>query len=81
MHPTPSTPPTLFPLNTGRTLPVVEKTDGIQLHYEHHPHGKLYLGNSLAWLGTLASESMDLVFADPPYKLSPRSLPLTTTPL
>jgi site-specific DNA-methyltransferase (adenine-specific) len=34
-----------------------------------HPHGTLFSGDSLQWLQTLASESVDLVFADPPYNL------------
>ena len=36
---------------------------GYLLHYEHQ-HGKLYLGNSLEWLGSLKEESADLIFAD-----------------
>ncbi|MEA5513134.1 site-specific DNA-methyltransferase [Nodularia sp. UHCC 0506] len=43
-------------------------TQGFQLQYTH-PHGKLYQGNSLDWLKSLDSESIDLVFADPPYNI------------
>ncbi|MDB9320092.1 DNA-methyltransferase [Nodularia spumigena] len=43
-------------------------TQGFQLQYTH-PHGKLYQGNSLDWLTSLDSESVDLVFADPPYNI------------
>ncbi|MDB9346844.1 DNA-methyltransferase [Nodularia spumigena] len=43
-------------------------TQGYQLQYTH-PHGKLYQGNSLDWLTSLDSESIDLVFADPPYNI------------
>ncbi|WP_414529421.1 DNA-methyltransferase [Nodularia chucula] len=43
-------------------------TQGFQLQYTH-PHGKLYQGNSLDWLKSLDSESVDLVFADPPYNI------------
>lgn len=32
-------------------------------------NGALFLGDSLKWLPTLAAESIDLVFADPPYNL------------
>lgn len=60
--------PPLFPMNNGQILQVEENSEKIQLHYEH-PHGKLYLGDSLAWLKTLDSESVDLVFADPPYNI------------
>ena len=37
--------------------------------YFENPNGKLYLGNSLVWLHSLESESVDLVFADPPYNI------------
>jgi site-specific DNA-methyltransferase (adenine-specific) len=43
-------------------------TQGFQLHYSH-PHGQLYQGDSLDWLKSLDAESIDLVFADPPYNL------------
>ncbi|MEA5579962.1 site-specific DNA-methyltransferase [Nodularia harveyana UHCC-0300] len=43
-------------------------TQGFQLQYTH-PHGKLYQGNSIDWLASLDSESVDLVFADPPYNI------------
>lgn len=43
-------------------------TKGFQLQYEHS-HGKLYQGNSIDWLASLDSESIDLIFADPPYNL------------
>ena len=44
----------------------VEK--GFQLHYQH-PSGKLYQGDSYDWLSHLPNESVDLVFADPPYNI------------
>jgi site-specific DNA-methyltransferase (adenine-specific) len=43
-------------------------TKGFQLQYSH-PHGKLYQGNSIEWLKSLEAESIDLVFADPPYNI------------
>lgn len=43
-------------------------TKGFQVQYTH-PHGQLYQGNSLDWLASLDSESVDLVFADPPYNI------------
>jgi site-specific DNA-methyltransferase (adenine-specific) len=61
-------PPSLFSMNIGQILPVNEKTDNIQLNY-NHPNGKLFLGNSIDWLSKLDSESVDLVFADPPYNI------------
>jgi len=37
--------------------------------YEH-PHGTLYEGDSIEWLKSLEAESVDLVFADPPYNIN-----------
>jgi site-specific DNA-methyltransferase (adenine-specific) len=42
--------------------------EGFQLQYQH-PNGFLYQGNSLDWLASLDNESVDLVFADPPYNI------------
>lgn len=58
----------LFDVKNGQTFPVDEKSEKIQLHYEH-PHGKLFLGNSIEWLKSLETESVDLVFSDPPYNI------------
>jgi site-specific DNA-methyltransferase (adenine-specific) len=44
----------------------------VQIHYENRL-GTLYLGDSLAWLKSLESETVDLVFADPPYNLKKAS--------
>lgn len=41
---------------------------GFQLQYKHK-NGSLYQGNSFAWLKSIESESVDLVFADPPYNI------------
>ncbi|MEA5573725.1 site-specific DNA-methyltransferase [Calothrix sp. UHCC 0171] len=43
-------------------------TQGFQLQYSH-PHGQLYQGNSIDWLTSLETESVDLIFADPPYNI------------
>ncbi|MEJ0091517.1 MAG: site-specific DNA-methyltransferase [Limisphaerales bacterium] len=51
------------------TVHPLETTDEIQLHYENR-FGKLFFGDSLAWLTGLKSETVDLVFADPPYNLN-----------
>ena len=40
-----------------------------QLQYQH-PNGQLYQGDAIAWLLSLESESVDLIFADPPYNLN-----------
>jgi site-specific DNA-methyltransferase (adenine-specific) len=34
-----------------------------------HPHGEIWLGDAIAWLKSLESNSVDLVFADPPYNI------------
>jgi site-specific DNA-methyltransferase (adenine-specific) len=60
--------PFLFPVNNGQTFPINEKLADVQLHYQH-PNGKLFLGDSVNWLKTLEKESVDLVFADPPYNI------------
>ncbi len=43
-------------------------TSGFQLQYSH-AHGQLYQGDSIEWLTSLKDESVDLVFADPPYNI------------
>ncbi len=37
--------------------------------YYAHPHGEIWCGDSIAWLRSLPNESVDLVFADPPYNI------------
>jgi site-specific DNA-methyltransferase (adenine-specific) len=34
-----------------------------------HPHGEIWQGDSIEWLSGLDGDSVDLVFADPPYNL------------
>jgi site-specific DNA-methyltransferase (adenine-specific) len=43
-------------------------TSGVPAQYRH-ANGVLYQGDSLTWLASLAGESVDLVFADPPYNI------------
>lgn len=68
-----------FPRNTSKTFFGVNETRGVirsttpesetpQLYYEH-PNGQLWLGDAIAWLRSLPSASVDLVFADPPYNI------------
>lgn len=54
--------------NFAQTL-VSPVTSGYSLFYEHR-NGKLFLGNSIEWLGSLEAESVDLIFADPPYNIN-----------
>ena len=51
------------------TVHPLDSTDEVHLHYENKL-GKLFLGDSLAWLKSLKSETVDLVFADPPYNIN-----------
>jgi site-specific DNA-methyltransferase (adenine-specific) len=37
--------------------------------FYQHLHGSLWVGDTIAWLRSLPSESVDLVFADPPYNI------------
>jgi site-specific DNA-methyltransferase (adenine-specific) len=50
------------------TTHLIDPVGGVQLYYENR-QGRLYLGDSLAWLKNLKSETVDLVFADPPYNI------------
>ena len=52
----------------GKSYSVDPVTQGFQLQYEH-PNGSLFQGNSIDWLASLESQSVDLVFADPPYNI------------
>lgn len=35
----------------------------------NHPRGEIWVGDAIAWLRSLESESVDLIFADPPYNI------------
>lgn len=39
------------------------------LLFYSHPHGEIWVGDAIAWLRSLESESVDLIFADPPYNI------------
>ena len=56
------------PKQIGSILPVSSTIDEVKIHYIH-PHGKLFLGDSILWLKSLESDSIDLIFADPPYNI------------
>ena len=38
------------------------------LFYEH-PNGQIWVGDAVAWLRSIDSETVDLIFADPPYNI------------
>lgn len=44
------------------------KSDEPQPFYQH-PNGTIYIGDSVRWLASLPSESVDLIVADPPYNI------------
>lgn len=52
----------------GRLISINADVAGHRLYYEH-PNGKLFQGDCVDWLASLAAESVDLVFADPPYNI------------
>jgi len=52
----------------AETASVVSDCDEPLLYYEH-TNGKLWLGDSLKWLKKIPANSIDLVFADPPYNI------------
>lgn len=54
-------------LQNGR-LYSLDSNEPVQLHFETKS-GKLFRGDSLDWLTSLQSETVDLIFADPPYNL------------
>ena len=45
-----------------------ENTPPKKLYYQH-VNGQLWQGNSIEWLKSLPSESVDVIFADPPYNI------------
>ena len=45
------------------------KTDDTPIWFYKHPNGVLWQGNSIEWLKSLKDESVDLIFADPPYNI------------
>ncbi|MDX2041582.1 MAG: site-specific DNA-methyltransferase [Acidobacteriota bacterium] len=52
----------------GKTHSVANGNGVFSLQYEH-PNGRLYAGDSIVWLNSIESQSVDLVFADPPYNI------------
>jgi site-specific DNA-methyltransferase (adenine-specific) len=52
----------------GEQSPIEADPAGFRLQY-NHPHGKLYQGDAIDWLRSLEAETVDLIFADPPYNI------------
>jgi len=63
--------PTFFgqPLLRGTYLQVKQADPQSPQLFYTHPHGQLWVGDAVTWLRSLADESVDLVFADPPYSI------------
>lgn len=54
----------------GRVMKPKDDQEISPLHlYYEHPNGELYLGDCMKVMQTLDDESIDLVFADPPYNI------------
>ncbi|MGK7922770.1 MAG: site-specific DNA-methyltransferase [Trichodesmium sp.] len=54
--------------SAGKRFEIQSESKGYRLHFDH-PNGKLYQGDTIDWLSSLESESVDLIFADPPYNI------------
>ena len=54
------------PIQTGTLHDLSLCQEAFGLRYSH-PHGTLYQGDSIQWLRSLSDNSVDVVFADPPY--------------
>jgi len=46
-----------------------QRNNEIPVSFYKHPNGELFQGDSIEWLKTLKKESVDLIFADPPYNI------------
>lgn len=46
----------------------IDSSKDIQLYYKHN-NGELWLGDSIQWLKLIPSDSVDMIFADPPYNI------------
>ena len=63
--------PELFKAQVKRQVPVEKESVGM---IYQNANGSLYQGNSFEWLKTIESESVDLIFADPPYNINKTDL-------
>ncbi len=49
---------------------LIEINDSLEYQkFYKHTNGELWFGDSIKWLSSLESESIDLIFADPPYNI------------
>ncbi len=65
--------PTFFgqPINKGQRQPINLKDidPNAPVCVYTHPHGEIWVGDAVRWLRSLETESVDLIFADPPYNI------------
>lgn len=47
----------------------IDSADSNPKFYYKYPNGELWIGNSIDWLKSLQDESIDMIFADPPYNI------------
>jgi site-specific DNA-methyltransferase (adenine-specific) len=66
-----TTVPTFFgqPMLKGTYAAIDHFEAQLPQKYYTHPNGAIWIGDAIAWLRSLASESVDLIFADPPYNI------------
>jgi site-specific DNA-methyltransferase (adenine-specific) len=53
----------------GERMNVAFENDGKPALFYQHENGRLWHGDSIEWLKSLPSESVDMIFADPPYNI------------
>lgn len=65
--------PTFFgrPMLRGRVALVDPSrfNPSVPVLFYSHPNGEIWAGDAIVWLRTIPDESVDLVFADPPYNI------------
>ena len=63
--------PTFFgePMLRGAYMQVEQSGLSLPQLFYTHPNGGLWVGDAVTWLRSLENESVDLVFADPPYNI------------
>lgn len=66
-----TTLPSFFgkPMLKGTFAEIDRADPELPQRFYSHPNGEIWIGDAIAWLRTLRSESIDLVFADPPYNI------------
>lgn len=60
---------TFFPVNKYQDNEGLDANSKVFSLFYSHRNGSLYQGDSIEWLKSLNSKSVDLIFADPPYNI------------